>query len=106
MVSLAQKITVALAPFFGPDLVVEPEDIRKQDATAELREMQAFAPYLTINEVRARYLSLGEVAWGNRPAVGAAAPVPDVPAFGHSHLDPTPQEVAQEVGGADEVAPT
>ncbi|HLY25387.1 MAG TPA: phage portal protein, partial [Aggregatilineales bacterium] len=58
MVSLAQKITVALAPFFGPDLIVEPEDIRKQDATAELREMQAFAPYLTINEVRARYLNL------------------------------------------------
>ncbi len=100
MVSLAQKITVALAPFFGPDLVVESDDIRKQDATAELRELQAYAPYLTINEVRARYLNLPDVAWGNRPAVGAAAPLQDVPAFGHPHIDPTPQEV--DKGGVED----
>lgn len=70
MTELCQKISSDLAPFYGADLVVEPEDIRPKDAEAERTELQAYGPYLTINEIRARYLNLPPVAWGDQPATG------------------------------------
>jgi HK97 family phage portal protein len=66
LVRFTQKLTQQLAPFYGPDLLILPEEIR--DTSADVAELQAAGPYLTINEIRQRYLHVDAVAWGDRPA--------------------------------------
>lgn len=55
LLEFAQKLTVSLAPFWGRNLVVEPEDIRIKDKQAELREIETAGSYLTVNEIRKKY---------------------------------------------------
>lgn len=66
LIRFGHKLTSALAPFFGPDLIVTPAPLR--DPAAELAELQAASAYLSINEVRARYFNREPVAWGDRTA--------------------------------------
>ncbi|HVO43496.1 MAG TPA: phage portal protein, partial [Aggregatilineales bacterium] len=73
MVEIAEKLTAQLAPFWGDDVTIEAEDIRVRDTTADREELAAFAPYLSINEARERYMHLPAVSWGDRPASGAGA---------------------------------
>ncbi len=61
-----QKLTLQLAPFWGSDLLVMPDDVRGNEA--DLAEVQAARAFMTINEVRARYFNLEAVAWGDASA--------------------------------------
>jgi HK97 family phage portal protein len=65
LVRFAQKLTQQLAPFYGSNLLIEPDEIR--DTSADVAELQAARPYMTINEIRQRYLHMDGVAWGDRP---------------------------------------
>ncbi|MCC7446294.1 MAG: phage portal protein [Anaerolineae bacterium] len=64
LMRLSQKITLQLAPFFGPNLIILPEEIR--DTSADLAEVQAAGPYLTINEMRARFWNMPPLPEGDR----------------------------------------
>lgn len=64
LVRVAQKLTQELTPFYGPDLVIEPEETR--DLDPDLAAIQAAQGYLTVNEVRARYWKLPPIAWGEQ----------------------------------------
>lgn len=88
-----EKWTAELAPLYGDNLIVEPEDFRVKDRKAELMEMQAAGPYLEINEVRARFWSLPPVPWGDKPATGAQALPGGLPGFGKPAIDATPQKI-------------
>lgn len=66
LVRFGQKLTQQLAPFYGPNLIILPEEIR--DTAAHIAEIQAAANYLTINEVRQKYFYVESVAWGDQPA--------------------------------------
>jgi hypothetical protein len=70
LVRFAQKLTQELAPFFGADLVIEPEDIR--DNRADIAEVEAASRYLTINEIRERYFNVAAIAGGDRIAEGSS----------------------------------
>ncbi len=72
LVRFAQKLTQQLAPFYGSNLLVQPEEIR--DTSADVAELQAAGPYLTINEIRQRYLHMDAVAWGDRPGQFTSPP--------------------------------
>lgn len=52
---LAQKFTAELLPLYGPDLAGEFDDIRETNRILDLQEMQEFAKYHTVNEVRHEY---------------------------------------------------
>ena len=71
LIRFSQKLTQHLAPFYGDDLRVQPEDVR--DNATELAEIEAAKAFLSVNEVRARYFKLPPVTWGERPA-GTATP--------------------------------
>ncbi len=73
LVRFGQKLTQQLAPFFGPNLIVAPGEIR--DTAPDMAEINAAGPYLTVNEVRARYWNLPPLVWGDRPASPDSAPV-------------------------------
>lgn len=73
MQEFCQKITSDIVPFYGTDIMIEPEDIRVRNTKAEREELQARQPFLTINEVRQMYMKLSPVIWGDIPAAGAAA---------------------------------
>ncbi len=73
LVAFGRKMTKDLAPFFGTDLVIEPEDIRHKDMAAMRAEIETAAAYQSINEIRQQYYSKPAVAWGNLPAVGPSA---------------------------------
>lgn len=94
-----EKWTAELAPLYGDNLVVEPEDFRVKDRKAELLEMQAAGSYLEINEVREKYWNLPPVSWGNKPATGAQALPGGVPAFGKPAIDATQSQIEAEDGG-------
>ncbi len=66
LVRFSQKLTQQLAPFYGPNLLVQPQEIR--DTSADVAEVQAASSYLTVNEVRQRYFHVDAVPWGQRPA--------------------------------------
>jgi HK97 family phage portal protein len=66
LIRFSQKLTQHLAPFYGDDLRVQPEDVR--DNATELAEIEAAKAFLSVNEVRARYFKLPPVMWGERPA--------------------------------------
>jgi HK97 family phage portal protein len=74
LVRFAQKLSQQLAPFYGPNLLVEAQEIR--DTSADVAELQAAGPYLTINEIRQRYLHMDAVAWGDRPGQITSPPAP------------------------------
>jgi HK97 family phage portal protein len=82
LLEFAQKLTVSLAPFWGRNLIVEPEDIRIKDKQAELREIETAGSYLTVNEIRKKYYRadpLPESVFDrplNAPALAAPAPSP------------------------------
>ncbi len=71
LVRFAQKLTQQLAPFYGDNLIVLPEDVRGN--SADLAEVNAARDFLTINEIRAQYFQMDSVAWGdvaaNQPAL-------------------------------------
>jgi HK97 family phage portal protein len=56
LIRITEKITGGLAPFFGPDLIVRPAEIR--DREADLRELEAARGILTTDELRERYFGL------------------------------------------------
>jgi HK97 family phage portal protein len=96
MVEIADTLTLALAPFYADHLVIEARDIRTKDGTNTLREIEAFAPFMEINEIRRQYLNLPAVPWGDRPAVGAASDDPYRAAFERSRMDgPEQQAIGQ-----------
>lgn len=64
LMRFSQKLTLQLAPFFGPNLIVVPEEIR--DTSADLAEVQAAGPYLTINEMRARFWNMPPLPGGDQ----------------------------------------
>lgn len=64
LMRFTQKLTLQLAPFFGPNLIILPEEIR--DTSADLAEVQAAGPYLTINEMRARFWNMPPLPEGDR----------------------------------------
>src|SRR5262249_51627733 len=66
LIRFGQKLTQQLAPFYGANLIILPEEIR--DTAAHIAEIQAAANYLTINEVRQKYFYVESVAWGDQPA--------------------------------------
>lgn len=72
---LAARMTIALCPFWGDNLIVEPEDIRKSESERIKDEMVAYSPILSINELRQKYLGLEPVDWGEVPPSGAGAAV-------------------------------
>ncbi len=74
LVRFAQKLTQQLAPFYGPNLLIEPEEIR--DTSADIAELQAAGPYMTVNEIRQRYLHMEAVEWGDKPAEFTSPPAP------------------------------
>jgi HK97 family phage portal protein len=55
---IGQKATVAIASLYGDNLVVEPDDIRVKDAQAEREELRSVAEFMSINEIRGKYLQL------------------------------------------------
>jgi HK97 family phage portal protein len=73
---IAQKITQEMLPFWGGGASVRFEDIRPTDTQARLAEIQAAAPVLSINEIRARFYAMPPVPWGDGPASGALDSVP------------------------------
>ncbi len=70
LIRFTQKLTAQLAPFFGGDLLVLPDDVRGNES--DLAEIAAARGLLTINELRARYFNLEPVAWGDQPTDSAA----------------------------------
>ncbi len=75
LIRFSQKLTQHLAPFFGDDLVLVPEDIR--DNSANIAEVQAAAGYLTVNEIRQRYWGLDAVIGGDVPLSKGVTSTPD-----------------------------
>lgn len=75
LVRLAQKITQELLPFYAGIHIAEFDDIRPTDVQARLDEIRNALPVLSINEIRARYYHLPEVAWGAMPV--GMLPAPD-----------------------------
>jgi len=73
LMRFSQKLTLQLAPFFGPNLIILPEEIR--DTSADLAEVQAAGPYLTINEMRARFWNMPPLPEGDQ----LLAPHPTAP---------------------------
>lgn len=73
MTGLGSKLSNELCPFWGDDIVVEPEDIRVKDKAAERDQMYAESAFMEINEIRGKYLNLPPVNWGDIPAAGAGA---------------------------------
>ncbi len=69
LVRFAQKLTQQLAPFYGTNLLILPEEIR--DTSADVAEVQAAGPYMTVNEIRQRYFHADTVSWGDGIAVSA-----------------------------------
>jgi len=77
LVRFTQKLTQHLAPFYGGNLVIEPDDVR--DNAADLAEIEAAKGYLPVNEIRGRYFNLQPVAWGDKPT---GQPAPTEPSVG------------------------
>lgn len=71
MVLCGQKLTSALCPHYGKDIVVEPRDIRIANAMNEFREIEAKSPYFSANELRQEY-------WDAEPALWDGADLPVV----------------------------
>jgi HK97 family phage portal protein len=76
LVRIAQKLSQDLAPFFGANLIVLPEEIR--DREAERAELQAAQGYLTVNEVRARFFGLAPLPDGDQIVSQLPAPKPEI----------------------------
>lgn len=74
-VAIADTLTSRLAPAFGEGLAIRPKDFRVRNTHAEQLELTAYAPYMTINEARERYMKLPAVKWGDIPASGSAAQI-------------------------------
>jgi hypothetical protein len=55
LVATDEKITNDILPAYGDDLICESDDPRTKDRVLELQEIQEYARYHTIDEVRAKY---------------------------------------------------
>jgi hypothetical protein len=55
LVATDEKITNDILPAYGDDLICESDDPRTKDRVMELQEIQEYARYHTIDEVRAKY---------------------------------------------------
>lgn len=66
LVRISQKLSQDLAPFFGANLLILPQEIR--DRESDLLELQAAREYLTVNEVRTRYFGLSPLPNGDQIA--------------------------------------
>ncbi|MEP7284341.1 MAG: phage portal protein [Chloroflexota bacterium] len=100
MVAVASKLTTDLCPYWGDDLIVEPVDIRLKDRLAERREIFSASQFLSVNEMRAKYFSLGPVAWGDKPAalIAAEAKQGASGASGGSTITPAAQGASTDGG--------
>lgn len=88
LVRLAQKITQAILPFYGPDLVAAFDDIRPTDHSARLAELRTASAILSINELRARYFDLPPVPWGHLPPSARGIAGPGAPASADEQTQP------------------
>jgi len=61
----SQKLTQELCPFYGNNLVLMPDEIR--DTAPDIAEIEAARGYMSVNEMRDRFWSLGAVPWGDGP---------------------------------------
>jgi HK97 family phage portal protein len=73
MMYMAQKIQATILPYYGDNLVLEPDDIRRKDGAAERAEIQAASSFLTINEVREDYYNKPPRSDGDLYAAGAGS---------------------------------
>lgn len=107
MLAFAQKLTSGLAQRYGDDLEIAPEDIRVRDRAAERADLQAVAPFMTINEVRVQKLDLPalEEEWAKVPVVGVgAASLTGQPFGGSSNLIGMEAQLSRDVPPAKAIA--
>lgn len=73
VVAVGQTLTARLAPMYEDGLAIKPKDFRVKDTTIQRAEIQAATPFLSINEIRAKYYQMPPVDWGDKPAQGSGA---------------------------------
>ena len=87
-----------MLPFYGDDLVVQPQDIRPQNRALELQEMAVALNVMTVNEVRNRYFHLDPLVVGDLPGEQLARTQAQPP------YEPPVLKTLPETSDRDEVA--
>lgn len=68
MNSIAELLTVRLAPIYGDNLCVEAEDIRQKDNADERAEIEVAKQFFTVNEIRKLYFQEQDIEGGDVPS--------------------------------------